>query len=159
MTKHPPNRESRYMQGYFKPIHPERYRGDVKEIVYRSGWEAAAFSRLDRSPNVLEWSAEPIKIVYQDQSSKDSNGCFKLRHYIPDLWVKYKDAAGQVRTVLIEIKPDKETKAPKAQKGKRVLTEAKTFVRNQCKWKAAVGFAQARGWEFRVATEKTGLGI
>lgn len=159
MQKHPPNQGSRYMQGYFRPLHPERYRGNSKQIIFRSGWEAAAFSVLDRSPHVLEWSAEPIAITYQDQSTKDSNGNFALRRYIPDLYVKYKDAHGKIRTVILEIKPDKETKPPLKGKGKRILTEAKTYVRNQCKWSAAVSYCQARGWEFRVVTEKTGLGL
>jgi Holliday junction resolvase-like predicted endonuclease len=67
-----------------------------------------------------------------------------------DLYIRFKD-----RTVLVEVKPKKETSAP-AKQGKtkqRYLTEAMTFVKNQNKWKAAADYAKDRGWDFEIWTE------
>lgn len=152
--KQPPNINSRYMQGYFSPRNPQKYRGNASRIVYRSSWELAFLNQLDSNTNVLEYSSEELKIPYQDQSTKDHQGNFSFRLYHPDFLVRYKDQHGKVRTVLIEIKPLKETQAPKqTKKGRRMLTEAKTYIRNMCKWKAAQAYCRQRGWEFKIVTE------
>ena len=60
------------------------------------------------------------------------------------------------KTILVEIKPDKETKPPKRpDKSKRYIGEAMTFVKNQNKWKAAENYAKDNGYEFQIWTEKT----
>jgi len=60
------------------------------------------------------------------------------------------------RTILVEIKPKKQTK-PLAgkRKTKRYITESLEYVRNQCKWKAAQEYCLDRGWEFQIWTEDT----
>ena len=63
-------------------------------------------------------------------------------------------------TYLVEIKPEEQTKAPifPGKRTKRYLTESFYFIKNQAKWKAAKSYAQDRGWEFIILTEKH-LGI
>ena len=76
-----------------------------------------------------------------------------------DLKITYNDG----KTVLVEIKPAKETTPPeyKGRKTKRYITEGMTYVKNQNKWKAAQEYALDRGWEFQIWTENhlSALGI
>ena len=51
----------RYMQGQFKPMHPEKYRGNPAQIIYRSSWELAVLMRLDSNKNVIEWASEEFR--------------------------------------------------------------------------------------------------
>ena len=61
-----------------------------------------------------------------------------------------------LKTYLIEIKPEAQTKQPiyPGKKTKKYLTEAYSFVKNQAKWKAAENYAKDRGWEFMIVTER-----
>lgn len=139
-----------YMQGIFKPRHPEKYKGDVKNIVYRSSWELAYMCRLDKDPNVVSWSSEETIVMYI--SPIDG----KPHRYFLDFRVKYTNG----KTFIIEIKPASKTKPPKQPKRmtKRFLIEAAEFGVNQAKWQSARDYAAKRGWEFQVLTEKE-LGI
>lgn len=133
-----------YYQGKYKVKHPSRYKGDNKEVIYRSGWEKSCFQWLDGHPDVIEWSSEEVVIPYLYEVDK------RYHRYFMDLYVKFKD-----RTVLIEIKPKKET-TPPAKQGKAQRTyvsEAMTYVKNQNKWNAAKEYAADRGWHFEVWTE------
>jgi len=58
-------------------------------------------------------------------------------------------------TMLVEIKPDKETRIPTGnKKTKRYLNESFTYVKNINKWEAANEYAKDRGWKFVIWTEK-----
>jgi hypothetical protein len=60
------------------------------------------------------------------------------------------------KTVLVEIKPQKETVPPVGQRRtKKYITEGLTYVKNMNKWKAAKEYAADRGWHFEIWTEKT----
>ena len=60
------------------------------------------------------------------------------------------------KTIIVEIKPDKETTPPKRpDKSKRYINEAMTYVKNMNKWEAANSYAKDRGWEFQIWTEET----
>jgi hypothetical protein len=63
--------------------------------------------------------------------------------------------AGLIKTYLIEIKPDSQTKPPiyKGKQTRRYLNESMTYIKNQSKWEAATRFAKDRGWEFMILTE------
>jgi len=133
-----------YYQGKYKVRNQSKYKGDPTEVIYRSGWEKSCFQWLDGNPDVVQWSSESIIVPYIFEADR------KYHRYFVDLFVKFKD-----RTVLVEVKPHKET-APPAKQGKskqRYVTEAMTYVKNQNKWEAARTFAADRGWEFEVWTE------
>jgi len=67
-----------------------------------------------------------------------------------DLKLVYKEG-----TMLVEIKPDKETRIPTGnKKTKRYLNESFTYVKNINKWNAAQEYCKERGWVFRIWTEK-----
>jgi hypothetical protein len=144
----------KYKQGQFKPSKPEKYKGDVNNIFYRSSWELKTFSILDRNPNVIEWSSEEIIIPYI--SPKDN----KIHRYFVDIFCKLKNKNGIIETLLIEIKPLVQTSPPI--KGKRItkgfINEVLTYAVNDAKWKAAQDYCDKRGWKFKIFTEKE-LGI
>lgn len=133
-------------KGKYKPVNPQKYKGDVTNIIYRSMWERYCFHWLDHNPQIKEWSSEEVVIPYYYDVDK------QYHRYFVDL--KYTTVEG--RTFIIEVKPLKETEPPKRpDKSKRYITESLTYIKNQCKWKAAREYAADRNWTFDVWTEKT----
>lgn len=135
----------------FFPKNTSKYIGDYSNIVCRSLWERKFCKYLDENKNILRWAFEKIKIPYQ--SPLDN----QLHHYIPDFIVEKRNRDNSVSTLLIEIKPLKQTKKP-------VLTESvskktfsknmQTYLVNQAKWKAAKSFCDENEIKFIVLTEK-----
>ena len=141
-----------YYQGKFKPKNPSKCIGDPNNIVYRSSWELAALKWLDQSDSIVKYSSEEVIVPYFFDVDK------KMHRYFVDLLFVTQEG----KTYLIEIKPDKQTRAPSgARKTKQYVSEAITYVQNQCKWRAAEKYAEDRGWHFEVWTEHTlqNLGI
>ena len=140
--------------GKFSPDNPSKYDGDHTNIVFRSSWELSFMRWLDMNPDVDTWVSEETVIPYI--SPVDD----RQHRYFVDFKVKFKNG----KVLLIEIKPDHQTKKPVAKKGKKrstLLLEAQTYGVNWAKWKAAERYAEDRGWKFAVFTEHTlkGLGI
>ena len=134
-------------KGRFTPKHPEKYVGDVKNIVYRSLWERNTFRWIDANTSIVCWNSEELIVPYICETDK------KVHRYYMDLWFQTRDG----KNYMIEIKPKKQTQPPKTPKRKtrRYIKESLTFVKNQSKWKAASEFALDRGWTFEVWTEDT----
>lgn len=107
---------------------------------------------FDENPNVLSWGSEEICIPYVSPVDK------KIHRYYPDFIVELVNKSGAVETLLIEVKPSKQTQEPKKpQSGKvtrKYLTEVMTYAVNEAKWKAAEEACKTMGWVFRVITEK-----
>lgn len=142
---------SNYLQGLYKPTHPEKYKGDVKNIVYRSSWELTYMRRLDLDENVLKWSSESVIIPYYHPISRS------IRRYFVDFWVEYKDEQQQTKRMLVEIKPASQRKPPVntgKKKKKTLLKEQLTYVENQSKWEAATKYCEKKGWDFVILSEK-----
>lgn len=147
--------DSGYRQGKFRPSKPEKYKGDPTNIVYRSSYELKFMQYCDLTENVNEWRSEEFFIPYI--SPLDN----KVHRYFPDFFVKYKDKNGESRTLVVEIKPQKDLNMPEQnpkRKTKSWAYKVKTWAINQAKWKAAKEFCADRKWEFRILTEKE-LGI
>lgn len=98
---------------------------------------------LESNPHVTHWASECICIPYYYVVDK------KTHHYYPDYFVEFDDG----RCVVVEIKPSSQTKQPMA------LNEDsysyREYIKNRCKWKAAVEFCKARGYDFKILTEHT----
>lgn len=139
-----------FKQGYFKPKFPAKYRGDASNIVYRSGWERRVMQSLDENSNVIAWSSEEIVIPYK--SPVDN----KIHRYFVDFYVEAKAPDGSIKVMLLEVKPAAQTIEPKApgRKTKIYINEVFTYGVNQAKWDAASRYAQSKGWEFKLITEK-----
>lgn len=148
-------RDSKYCQGKFKPVNPTKYKGDPTNIIFRSSYELKFMEYCDLNESINEWRSEEFFIPYI--SPVDG----KVHRYFPDFFVKYKDKNGNDRTLVAEIKPQKDLNMPDQnpkRKTKSWAFKVKTWVINQAKWKAAREFCEDRKWEFRILTEKE-LGI
>jgi hypothetical protein len=136
-------------KGWFTPKHRSKYKGDSDNVVYRSSWELRVMKWLDENPSVIWWASEELIIKYKSPLDQ------KIHRYFPDFIVRLKQKNGTESTVVIEIKPQKQTVKPEQKrKTKRYLQEAATYAVNQEKWRAADLFCKEHGWQFKVLTEK-----
>jgi len=132
--------------GRYKVKNRKKYKGDADNVVFRSMWERHCFKWCDENPNIKSWSSEEVVIPYFYDVDK------KYHRYFMDLKITFKDG----KTILVEIKPEKETQPPKRpDKSKRYINEAMTYVKNMNKWEAASKFAKDNNWGFQIWTEKT----
>ena len=141
-------------RGKFTPKNPQKYKGDITKIVYRSRIELTFMKYIDENPNILEYASEEFSIPYI--SPVDN----KPHRYFPDIWLKKMKTDGTIEINVIELKHTSETGPPKTPKKRtrRYLQEVKTWGVNSAKWKAAELYCKARGWVFLTITEKD-LGI
>ena len=135
----------------FYPKNTSKYIGDPNKIVCRSLWERKFCKYLDENKNIVRWSFEGIKLPYMSPLDK-------LPHnYIPDfLWEK-KNKDGSISTIMVEIKPEKQTKKPILTEKVSKRTHSKNmemFLVNQAKWTAAREFCKENNIEFVILTEK-----
>lgn len=129
----------------YVPIFPQKYAGDVSNIIMRSSWETKFAIWCDRNPQIVRWSSEETIIPYV--SPIDG----KVHRYFVD----FKIHTANNKTYLVEIKPMKQTQPPEGKrKTKRLLEEQATYLVNQAKWDSAKKYARSRNWEFVVLTEK-----
>jgi hypothetical protein len=135
--------------GTFRPSNPQKYIGDHKNIIYRSSWECRVMSWLDKNPDILSWASEELTVPYK--SPVDG----KWHRYFPDFLVKVRNREGKIRTMMLEVKPKKQSQPPEPRKRatKQYIQEVATWGINQAKWKAAQEYCLDRGWEFKVITE------
>ena len=140
-----------YVQGKFKPKNPQKYKGDPTNIIYRSGWELKFLFYCDKNENILEYSSEEIVIPY---FSKIEN---KYRRYFVDFYIKVKEKNGRISEKLVEIKPYIQTVEPVIKENankKSSINRIKTWINNNEKWEAAKKYANSRGWDFLILTER-----
>lgn len=139
------------MRGRFIPKNPQKYVGNVNNILFRSSWETRFMQWLDQNNAVLRWGSEELAIPYVNPIKVDANGRPKISRYFPDFVVLYRDTAGNVKKEIVEIKPYKESVITPRMSDR----DKQAYVVNQAKWKAAAEFAERNGATFRVITEKT----
>ena len=134
--------------GYYKPIHPQKYRGNPTNIVYRSLWERKFMVFCDNNPSILQWGSEEIIIPYRAPDGK-------VRRYYPDFWIKVREKSGKITKYIIEVKPKKQTQPPnvKNKKTAKYRNEALTYAKNQTKWSAAREYCEDRQMNFLILTE------
>ena len=72
-------------------------------------WERRLMKYCDENPDVLSWSSEELVIPYLSPIDR------KLHRYFPDFLIKVKRGE-KTQTIVIEVKPKKETKPPKKKK-------------------------------------------
>jgi len=138
-------------RGIFKPKNPGKYVGDLSSCTFRSLLELRMMTYIDRHPDIIKWSSETIVVPYI--SPKDG----RQHRYFVDLAIVKRTPDGKEHKLLVEIKPDFETKPPKPPKTKkgtrRFLEESITWSVNSAKWRAAREFAAAHGCQFLVITD------
>ena len=138
----------------YKIQNPSKYIGDSKNIICRSMWERRVCRYMDENKNVIRWGSEELIIPYYSPIDK------KNHKYYPDFIAEIKSKDGDLKTYVIEVKPKKQTKAPKPveRKTKRWINEVKTFGINEAKWKHASKWCKDNDMEFKILTEDD-LGI
>lgn len=136
---------SRTYKGKYKVKNPAKYRGDAENVVYRSNWEHQTMIFLDEHDGVAEWNSEDFIIPYYYDVDK------KWHKYHMDFWIRFTNG----KTLLVEVKPKKQTAAPKTKnpRSKRSLNEAFTWIKNCNKWEAAAEVAKDNGFGFEIWTE------
>jgi hypothetical protein len=136
--------------GLFKPRNPKKYIGDHTNIVYRSSWECKVMNWLDTNDDIISWASEELIVPYV--SPVDN----RKHRYFPDFIVKVKTRDGKLKTMMLEVKPKKQTIQPEVRKRvtKQYITEVTTYAVNVAKWEAATEFCADRGWEFKILTEE-----
>tara|TARA_B100001769_G_C22060007_1_gene570086 strand:- start:62 stop:502 length:441 start_codon:yes stop_codon:yes gene_type:complete len=134
----------------YRPSFPQKYNGNVSNIICRSNWERKFCKWCDTNPNILEWSSEELWIRYISPVDNKSH------RYFPDFIIKVKESDGKVKRYLIEVKPKKQTKPPvqKKKSKKSYIYECTTYAVNQAKWKAAKEWCDDRKIEFKLITEE-----
>ena len=163
----------KYHQGYYKPIHPEKWL--TLENIYRSGWEFLFMKWADENPQVLKIASEPIGIPYLDPVANlkycmehnldpNSPNNWRKKNYYTDFWIEVADDSkpdGKKR-IFIEVKPYDQTQCPKPLSESATLKDhnafnraAQIYLTNMSKWQAAKEYFEARGAEFMVITERT----
>lgn len=133
----------------YVPVNPLKYSGDPTNIIMRSSWETKFAAWCDHNPSVIKWKSEETIIPYRCPLDN------KIHRYFVDFQIQVKNKDGILKTYIVEIKPDRQTKPPvnPGRNTKRYLTEAATYMKNQAKWEAAKNWAKDRGYEFLILTE------
>ena len=141
-------------KGRYQPNNPLKYKGNFRNIIYRSLWELKFMKYCDGNKNILEWCSEEIALPYRSPIDN------RIHRYFPDFYIKVKENNGKVKKMIIEIKPKKQCVEPLPQKKKTkgYIFEVYEYAKNQAKWKAAKNYCLDRGYEFKVITEDE-LGI
>ena len=144
----------KYHQGKFTPKNPDKYAGDATKITFRSGWEKKAMVFFDTNPAILKWNSEEKIIPYI--SPLDG----RAHRYFPDFLVAVKTKTGEVKKIMVEVKPLKQCSPPTQKKQtKRLITETHTYLVNQAKWDAAKAWCDKNGFGFQLLTEiELGIG-
>lgn len=139
----------KYYQGKFKPKFPNKYKGDVNNIIFRSGLEQRMMIRLDNNSNIIQWSSEEVIIPYRNPFDK------LIHRYFMDFWCKYYHKDGTVHEALIEVKPKDQVSKPKTpkRKTKNFLKKCETWAINEAKWQATRQYCKKKGYDFMIFTE------
>lgn len=122
----------------FIPKNPEKYVGDINNIVMRSSWEVKFAHWCDLNTSIIKWGSETQPIPYMNSVDK------KVHRYFPDFFVELRDTEGKVQHIIIEIKPAVQTREPRMNNRRKetILNEMITYRRNMDKWNAAKDFAK-----------------
>ena len=137
-------------KGRYFPTNPKKYKGNPNQIVYRSLWERKVMVYCDKNDAIIEWGSEEVIVQYL--SPMDG----RIHRYLPDFYMKVRQADGSTKKFIIEVKPKSQCKQPVKNPKRRTtkwFNEVKTFAINQAKWKSAREFCEDKGMEFKIFTE------
>ena len=141
---------SKTLQGKFRPKNPEKYKGDVTQIYYRSSWERMFMNWADNNDKIKRWQSEEKAIWYDNPITK------RKARYFPDFIVEYERRDGITVQEMVEIKPARQVAGPPTNPKRRTqawMRSVMTYATNKAKWNAAMEWAEDRGMSFRLLTE------
>tara|TARA_Y100000034_G_C6860803_1_gene391736 strand:- start:323 stop:751 length:429 start_codon:yes stop_codon:yes gene_type:complete len=131
----------------YKPKNKSKYVGNVDNIVCRSLWERRFCKYLDENKNILRWGSEELAIPYISPIDD------KIHRYYPDFLMEVINKKGETETLLIEIKPKKQTKAPTSKNKRTKMKELIRYKINFAKWEHAKNYCVEKNWKFLILTE------
>ena len=91
-----PKRDSKFLEGYFRPKFPEKYVGNTSQIIFRSSYEKMMFIILDLDPKVIKWNSEGIRVKYYYPVDK------KWHSYYPDVYFEKKDGDKIIKAIILQ---------------------------------------------------------
>ena len=146
-----PYNQKTLKQGWYHPQHPKKYKGNINEIVFRSGLELKYMRFFDLNPKVLKWNSEEIFIPYHLEIDN------KTHRYFIDFWIRMKNTKDEIVEYLIEVKPHAFTMEPEIPVTGRITKTYKLkcleWIKNRSKWKYAQEYAKKKGMKFIILTE------
>ncbi len=144
------NINSRYHQGFYKPINPKKYIGNLDNLIFRSSLEKKWFRFFDLHNSIVQWKCEETIVTYVSPLDGRSH-----RYYI-DVYIKYINKKNVVKEALIEIKPLSQVSRPKIPKykTKSFIHQVNTYLVNEAKWNQAKKVAVENDMDFKILTEK-----
>jgi hypothetical protein len=110
---------------------------------------------MDSNSNIISWGSESVIIPYNYPFNNS------IRRYFIDIVALLKTKNGEMKKLLIEIKPHKQTLPPTQTKNKSPKTliyENQQYIINHSKWEAARQWALKKGYHFIILTEKNYFG-
>ena len=137
-----PSKKSRYNQGYINPTSCKKLFPTMvkQEIIYRSSYEKKFITWLESNKSVKYWGSECLKIPYLYVDGK-------MHNYYPDYFIEMVDGS----CIVVEIKPHNQTIKPINEN----CWVYKEYTKNMCKWRATKEFCDAKGYQFKILTEKS----
>ena len=84
-----------FRQGRFLPKNLEKYKGNSRNVIYRSSWEKRIMAFFDESTNIEWWNSEGLIVPYMNPIDK------KMHSYYPDFVFMNK----KNDVYMVEVKP------------------------------------------------------
>lgn len=163
MINNAPRSNGKYQQGNYIPKNKDKVlklnsRGG---LYFRSGLEQKMMIHLDTNPKIKVWGAECIEIPYTKKERDIKNGVYKeTKHrYYPDFYYEYLSVTGEIKYVVVEVKPLKQTQQPvlkpnpTSKQLRNFEYDVKEYNRNISKWTEVVEYCKRKGMEFQIITE------
>lgn len=142
-------------KGRYTPKNPEKYVGDPTKIKYLSLWERNCMKAFDDNPNILLWSAPTGGREFAIKYRSPIDG--EIHRYLPDFLIKLQTKSGDIKRILVEVKPLAQCNPPKlpksGRKTKQYCAKRDTWYVNKAKWDAAKAWCERNGYVFKIMTE------
>lgn len=151
-------------KGLYTPKNPEKYIGDLSDIMYMSSWELKFMIYCDHRSEILKWGSECFFVPYTMERKDPKTGAIKKTNhkYYPDFYLEVIDPNSPegFKRLVVEVKPSSEVNEPKPPK--KFSTKAMknfeyaitAYQKNMYKWSKTKEYCSARGMEFMLVTEK-----
>lgn len=160
---------SNYNQGNYIPVNKDKVikLNSQGGVFYRSSWEKIIMTWLDSKPEIIKWGSENLKIPYQMTHFDGGDVRIKEHCYYPDFYYEMRTPGGELRKVVVEVKPQKEYNMVLAlnegrltvpqntgKKLKNFEYDLKTAYKNKNKWETMISWCSKKGYEFIIITEE-----
>lgn len=168
MLNSKPN-NSNYSQGNYIPKNKDKVikLNSQGGVYYRSSWEKKIMVWLDMKSEIIQWGAECMEIPYQMTHFDNGDMKIKNHRYYPDFFYRMRLSNGQLKEVVVEVKPMKEYKMVQSlnegrlsipDKGMKKLKsfeyDLKMAYKNKQKWETMINWCNKKGYEFIIITEE-----